>query len=200
MKDLRDFNSLSLMQQQAILVKWNTRAGLWQLKHKPESTTNYSLSGLTQITPKIIEELEEINKKKPIEDLFMGFNEFDQLPENLFVNLTDLKWITVSDNSLKSLPPHIFKNLRKLKSLDLRRNQIQKVADDQFNGLDSLNFIHLDDNHIQCLSLNIFSALNNLSTVSFGGNFLPAFIDVSFFVGLKDCKIFKGKQRFGPFQ
>lgn len=80
-----------------------------------------------------------------VENLFLGENGLDDLPEELpewLNNLPKLTGLFLNGNSLNSLPVS-FGNLRNLKKLNLSDNLSLKMLPDSFAGLSNLTHLHL---------------------------------------------------------
>jgi len=69
--------------------------------------------------------LQNISDKKRIKCLYLGNNQLEKLPPNIFKGFTNLTWLSLDGNKLKTLPAVIFKDLKKLKILSLNRNPLR---------------------------------------------------------------------------
>jgi Leucine-rich repeat (LRR) protein len=52
----------------------------------------------------------------------MKNNEIEEIPEGVFENLPNLKYLDLKSNKISKIHPNAFENLSKLKILDLRQN------------------------------------------------------------------------------
>lgn len=101
-------------------------------------------------------------------------NSIASLPENLFINQTELKYLNLTENGLKSLPNGIFKHTKKLCWLDLSHNQLKTIQPGTFDVLIDLNGLNLSYNQLNFDDFNDlespFKNLAALKSLNLAGN------------------------------
>lgn len=85
--------------------------------------------------------------------------------ENIFLNLSSLTILNISQNRLNKLSPYLFQGLQKLKILDISYNNIEKIEDYTFHLMESLHYLDLSGNKIKILKHQWFQNLNMLSSL-----------------------------------
>jgi len=147
----KEFSLWSISQKQAFLDHWNTVIGLHQLR---ETANEYLLTGLTAITPQIVNRLHTLNQRNPrglIEYLSITENHLQVLPDNLLTGLTNLKAVNLADNQLPVLPANLFTGLRNLQAINLSDNLLSELPPFLFFKLASLRKLSLRNNRIQSI-------------------------------------------------
>lgn len=96
-----------------------------------------------------------------LQELHLQSNGIQELEKNCFKNLTSLKILNLSKNSLKSIS-NCFFGLADLEHLDLSMNQIENLDKECFIDLKQLVFVNLSFNKIKLLDLNLFIECQNL--------------------------------------
>jgi len=99
-------------------------------------------------------------------------NKIVSLPEDAFVNLTNLTKLDLKDNLIEEVVDNTFRGLEKLKGLYLYENQLKRVDKDAFATLEKLHFLGLDINEMTFLEEGTISVQNqtNLKEVALEGN------------------------------
>ncbi|XP_071963998.1 protein flightless-1 homolog [Antedon mediterranea] len=85
---------------------------------------------------------EECEKAKSLLVLNLSHNNIPSIPNQLFINLTDLIYINLSDNKLESLPPQM-RRLTNLQTLILNNNPILHVQLRQITTMSQLHTLHI---------------------------------------------------------
>ncbi|KAL0125373.1 hypothetical protein PUN28_004484 [Cardiocondyla obscurior] len=86
------------------------------------------------------------------------------------MNLSDLAYLDLSNNSLSEISADSFRTLDKLVRLSLRKNVIGTVEEDAFRGLDRLEFLDLSDNRLTDLPDSALTPLYSLQKLDLSGN------------------------------
>ena len=82
----------------------------------------------------------------------LNSNKHEYLPEDLFTNSTRINLIKITDNYISSLPKNIFKDQKDLEVLDLRNNLLKNLTDGLFDSLSFLKALSLSHNKLSSLS------------------------------------------------
>ena len=102
--------------------------------------------------------------------LSIGNNNFVDLPEGIFRDLSSLERLYLQNSGLHSLPERIFNGLSSLQELFLHDNFLTELPEGLFQGLDSLWALVLYRNEFSVLPEGIFRGLSALQTLSLFGN------------------------------
>lgn len=86
------------------------------------------------------------------------------------MNLSELKCLDLSDNSLSDLSAGSFRTLVGLVRLSLRKNAIATVHENAFRGLDRLELLDLSDNRLADLPDSALTPLYSLQKLDLSGN------------------------------
>lgn len=138
-----------------------------------------------------------------IKDHFRGLNDINrlsisaarqsELPDNLFEEVPDLKWLELKNSkiermknalsklvklesleitgtSLTQLEEGTFENLTNLQTLSLWSNKLEKITKEDFRGLSSLLLLDLLNNKIDRLDADAFSHLEKLTQINLNKN------------------------------
>lgn len=129
--------------------------------------------------------------------------EFNDLPSDLFVNLTKVSWVTIrvigiqlpadlfsplenleflelGHNKMSSLEPGLLRNNKKLQRLNLWGNNLRNLDKDSFKGLENLQELDLSTNGMDRIERDLFAHLVNLTHLNLGGNNLVALPETLF--------------------
>ena len=106
--------------------------------------------------------------------LDLSGNNLASLPDNMFDNFTDLRYLNLSDNNLLSLPAHVFDNLTELRDLNLRNTGLSSLPDFVFDKLVNLNYLDLEANNLSRLPAGVFDKLTKLTVLDLGYNNLSS--------------------------
>lgn len=101
------------------------------------------------------------------------------VPNKSFVNLTNLQFLRMDNNSLSRIDQFAFQNLYLLQSLNLSCNNISELRPSLFQDLHSLTFLSLTNNRLKQLPEGIFSTLANLTTLILRQNFFKKFSGIA---------------------
>ena len=101
----------------------------------------------------------------------MSSNKIDFLPEKVFLemNLTNLKTIDLSQNSISVVDPNAFDGLSILEYLYLQGNKIEKIQSGTFFSLTKLTVLQLHNNNIKEIEKSTFNMQTALKTLSVSG-------------------------------
>ncbi|KAG5671174.1 hypothetical protein PVAND_001385 [Polypedilum vanderplanki] len=120
-------------------------------------------------------------------------NEFQDLPSDLFANMSKLAWVTIrvgniqlpvdlfaplenleflelGHNKVANLEPGMLRNNRKLQQLNLWGNNLRNLDKEAFFGLDNLRELDLSTNGMESLEPDLFMYLTSLTHLNLGGN------------------------------
>lgn len=86
------------------------------------------------------------------------------------MNLSELAYLDLSDNSLSDISVGSFRTLVRLMRLSLRKNMISTVDEGAFRGLDRLEFLDLSDNRLADLPDSALTPLYSLQKLDLSGN------------------------------
>ena len=93
-----------------------------------------------------------------------------QLPVDLFTPLKNLEFLELGHNKLESLPSGFLKNQRKLVQLNLWGNALKNLNKDSFVGLDLVRELDLSANGIESLESDLLFHLTNLTDINLSAN------------------------------
>lgn len=114
--------------------------------------------------------------KYPVKNLYLGFNNINNISLGAFQNLAELTKLDLSNNKLnsKNLTPHVFKGqyaadkyepLLNMKSLDLAYNELHTLKDDLFEHLPNLESLILCKNTFQVIDTSTVVAIASLTSL-----------------------------------
>lgn len=95
-----------------------------------------------------------------------------QLPDALFMKMSNLTKLTISKNHFVSLSPH-FGNLLKLEYLSIAKNELQRMPS-EVGRLTELRYLDVRENNLSCLPPEIWLA-KRLETLNLSSNVLSDF-------------------------
>lgn len=110
------------------------------------------------------------------------------LPSQLFDHFTNLKEFVADNVDLEVIPVGSLENAGNLKFLSLSRNTIKSLVEGNFNGANKLEVLWLANNNISEISLLAFSNLEQLKDLKLSGNLLREIPDELFYP-LKNLEI-----------
>ncbi|XP_056391514.1 protein flightless-1 homolog [Hyla sarda] len=112
----------------------------------------------------------ELENAKNMLVLNLSHNSIDNIPNQLFINLTDLLYLDLSDNKLDSLPPQM-RRLVHLQTLILNNNPLMHAQLRQLPAMVALQTLHLRNTQRTQSNLpTSLEGLNNLSDVDLSMN------------------------------
>ena len=97
-----------------------------------------------------------------LETLDLGFNNFKDLPDNVFDKLLKLEWLDFSGNNLTEIRSGMWGGLRSLKNLILYQNDITTILPGAFAKLQEqgLRYVSVANNQLTTLNRNIFQGMD----------------------------------------
>lgn len=101
------------------------------------------------------------NGFKSLKELYLSFNQIDSINLNTFFYLNNLTILRMNNNNLSNID-NLFINLSNLKTLSLQQNHLKSLNKNSFIGLKNLSELWLNDNDIETIELDIFKNLENL--------------------------------------
>ena len=140
----------------------------WPKAHSPDGSNNNDTTVITALRPGDFDGL--VN----LQTLNLNFNRIRTLPDSIFVDLSELRVLTLWDNALTALPDGII-SLTNLDLLDLDGNALTALPDG-IGSLTGLTDLSLAGNQLTGLPDGIAN-LTNLWGLGLGGNRLTAFPD-----------------------
>ncbi|RZC32649.1 phosphorylase b kinase gamma catalytic chain, skeletal muscle/heart isoform [Asbolus verrucosus] len=81
-----------------------------------------------------------------LRSLAIKYSRFDEIKEDAFNDLVNLKFLDLQSNGIKRLAPGTFRKLLELKVLNLADNRLKSLSWDEFRGLKSLRVLFLERN------------------------------------------------------
>lgn len=94
----------------------------------------------------------------------------EEIPNNIFDNISELTHLYLSWNRISFLPSGIFDNLANLVHLDLRGSGIQEVSEGLFDELVYLERLELNDNNLEVIPDSLFKHLRGLKEINLSNN------------------------------
>ncbi|XP_064414953.1 protein flightless-1 homolog [Latimeria chalumnae] len=104
----------------------------------------------------------ELESSKTMLVLNLSHNSIDNIPNQLFINLTDLLYLDLSDNKLESLPPQM-RRLVHLQTLILNNNPLMHAQLRQLPAMTALQTLHL--RNTQRTQSNLPTSLEGLTNL-----------------------------------
>ncbi|XP_043945529.1 protein flightless-1 homolog [Protopterus annectens] len=112
----------------------------------------------------------ELENSRNMLVLNLSHNSIDNIPNQLFINLTDLLYLDLSDNQLESLPPQM-RRLVHLQTLILNNNPLMHAQLRQLPALIALQTLHLRNTQRTQTNLpTSLEALTNLADIDLSCN------------------------------
>lgn len=78
-----------------------------------------------------------------LKTLNLAYNKLKKIPENLFVNMINLKYLYLNSNKITSILKNDFRALWEMKEIDLSSNNLLYIQGDSFSDLRSLSYLDL---------------------------------------------------------
>ncbi len=142
-----------------------------------EKEAEYQATNIISLTNLQITNLESDSFRNltQLKDLYLFYNSLTCLDDsNLFVDLIDLRYLSLGVNQLSSLDPFLFNSLTNLISLDLSFNQLTELNSFSFVSLSSLENLYLSGNRLISLDSSLFNILISLYRLDLRRNQLTA--------------------------
>ena len=97
-----------------------------------------------------------------LETLDLGYNNFKDLPDNVFDKLLKLEWLDLLGNNLTEIRSGMWGGLRSLKHLILYQNDITTIQPGSFAKLQEqgLRYVSVANNKLTTLNRNIFQGID----------------------------------------
>lgn len=138
---------------------------------------SFKLRNLTDNTLKYFQDFE---------GLYIYNASLEELPENIFQTVKNVKFIELAENSLNIIKANTFRNLKKLKVINLMGNNIETMDLDALYDLINLEKLILAENKLKTLPL--FDRLTKLRELNVGGNKLENLAEYTF-QGLNNLRV-----------
>jgi len=122
--------------------------------------------------------------------LFLDNNVIQQLPENLFLSLSNLRILRLSNNGISRVYSNTFTGMIGLRELDLSGNRIPTLPLGLFDPLGHLEYLSLANNEIQHVEYMSFQSCRKLRTLDMANNLLPG-ISIDWFVTTSKLSVLK---------
>ena len=107
------------------------------------------------------------------EELHLVYNSVEKLDNaEVFHDLTNIKVLNLSHNSLQDLDNDLFKHMGNLKVLDLSFNKLNNLPHDIFEVLEDLKSLHINDNELEYIHPSSIGNLTSLHTLRIDSNAL----------------------------
>lgn len=124
-------------------------------------------------------------KQRPIDLLYINNSTINELPNNIFVNLS-VHNVQLSSCQISKIQNGAFHGQETvLKNLNLQDNLLTEVPVKAIKSLSKLNLLDLSKNRITFVSNGSFSSLKKISTLKLNDNSVT--LDVGAFSGLEEC-------------
>ncbi|XP_071484580.1 uncharacterized protein [Diadema antillarum] len=123
-----------------------------------------------------------------IQSLLLQRNALNQIKENSFELLLDLRVLDLSYNNISRLPDALFHNNVHLSILDLSYNRLIEIPNNALGSIKALRNISLSHNLITNISFTQFSSCHHLSLLDLTHNKIVHLHNESF-ATLRDCSI-----------
>ncbi|KAF5270387.1 hypothetical protein FQR65_LT05575 [Abscondita terminalis] len=140
-----------------------------------------------QLKPKMFQHL------KSLKLIDISQNNLKSIPDELFENQKNLKFLYLWSNNFTTLNASVFTKLENLESLELRKSGLDYIPNELFYPLVKLRDISLAMNNLQTLPQNTFINNKDLETIGLHSNtylkVLPDFL-FSNLTHLKELKLF----------
>ncbi len=124
---------------------------------------------------------------KLLEVLFLIDLRIDEIEENTFATLHNLKTLHYTGNKLKKISKNYFKQTTAIEILNLEYNQIEEIEEGAFEGLGKLRVLDLSSNRLKKLKKGMFMGLGALEYLDLCGNKINE-IEEGTFEGLESLK------------
>lgn len=114
---------------------------------------------------------------KVLKILRLDNNKITEITGRLFSDLSNLKELSLSNNSLKKIDSKTFKGLKNLETLKLDKNEIKEIDGNSFSDLSNLKELDLESNKLERIYANTFIGLSELKRLHLNNNVITE-IDV----------------------
>ncbi|EDV20746.1 uncharacterized protein TRIADDRAFT_60710 [Trichoplax adhaerens] len=105
-----------------------------------------------------------------IGSLDLSLNNFHEIQDQAFINLTAVTYINLEGSFLSGIQSKAFSNCKRLKNLDLSGNFIRYLHADTFYNAKALTSLNLTNNLLETLPLQTFSRLDSLKFLNIDSN------------------------------
>ncbi|PIK45358.1 hypothetical protein BSL78_17779 [Apostichopus japonicus] len=122
---------------------------------------------------------EEMEKARSMLSLNLSHNKITEIPNQLFVQLTDLIYLNLSDNNLPTLPPQM-RRLVNLQTLILNNNPLDLAQLRQVVSMTQLKTLHLRNTQRSLENMPVSLEMCPLEDVDLSCNDLPKIPDAIF--------------------
>ncbi|XP_015924639.2 leucine-rich repeat-containing G-protein coupled receptor 5 [Parasteatoda tepidariorum] len=113
---------------------------------------------------------EKFSHLSRLQELNLGNNLLETIPETAFLKLTTLRTLNLQNNKFESIPSASFKPLVNLENLYFSYNHISYVSNQSFAFLPRLIKLELDGNNFMEVPVAAFLLLNKLITLNLASN------------------------------
>jgi Leucine-rich repeat (LRR) protein len=103
-------------------------------------------------------------------DLFLTWNQFQNIPSETFYDLKNLVKIHLEGNQLEEIDSETFIHNKNLKNLILSHNKLQTLEGDLFRENQKLEYLHLNNNWLTFLGTNLLVYSKCITIVNFRFN------------------------------
>ncbi|XP_060077983.1 insulin-like growth factor-binding protein complex acid labile subunit [Ylistrum balloti] len=130
-----------------------------------------------------------------LQKLYLGGNTIVTLYQSSFNGLINLKTLHLVQNKIATLPGKVFQPLTRLLSLELNKNNIKSIADGPslFESMNALQYLNLADNALGTMPVALFNKLSSLQTLQLANNNIGRVMELDqqgqLFLGLSKLQI-----------
>lgn len=137
-----------------------------------EKVFGFEPSNLSELNLKgnRLSELSSLSSLVSLTDINLSSNRLSMLPEDIFLNVTNLESVDLSENQLTLLPERIFNDLFIIKSIYLHRNNLTKLDPQLFKDQTYLQQLYLSENHLETLPPLLLDPFVIQHTIRLHGN------------------------------
>lgn len=142
------------------------------LIHQPhiiEERTHRKFLDLSDLNLTSLDGLEYVPDIQTITRLDLSKNDLNNLPNDSFRFMPQLRVLDLSINVIEKIEPTAFNNLQQLQELNLSNNRLTRISV-EFGRLFSLKKLDLEENQISTIHDNAFRDLKNLETLDLADN------------------------------
>ncbi|KAH1028547.1 hypothetical protein HUJ05_001896 [Dendroctonus ponderosae] len=148
---------------------------------------DFSYCGLQSISPELFQ------KSNSLIEIYIGHNNFSEIPSKTFVNMPNLTVVDLSHNRITTIKQEAFAFVMNIKQLSLKGNRLRSFKGEYFNTGTSLELLDISNNELNYLFPSSFRIHPRLKKIIANSNkliFFPAelianlqfieYIDLSF--------------------